>query len=437
VDSEPKLIFKKVLGGDIRSNWIEGDLTGCVGIVDDAFTFIYIVNWVTLDEAYVDTQLAVCKDISLFESFDSSRSFQLPSTLSAATSPEMLFIYAEDTTHAVYSAYSLSILSNVLTKPMITQTIAPTIEQEFTFRQDGVDSLNFWIPTCRTLWDGRTGVFSRSLRRAPPPENFVADYATLSVVELNRDANGEVMERYNSGTVTRHMAHWFDPEIGELLGAPADWDVCAMGTFAKTAVWMELRRTIEPVRMEEHMGRTRICFAEFPPEEDVESQRENREIGGNLPAGGSGSGLGRQEQGTGVTIDHPTDWEELIQGEELIEELVVANAANTGIAEEETAESRQTADTLPQGDSSTTQHEGSPLAAAQEDFDPMPDHSVSDGMPIDDIQPPVSFGHFCEYELGEDWEKDYGGIYTVDFDDARGVAAFATGSGKVVLFEFV
>lgn len=59
VDSEPKLIFKKVLGGDIRSNWIEGDLTGCVGIVQDAFTFIYIVNWVTLDEAYIDTQLGV------------------------------------------------------------------------------------------------------------------------------------------------------------------------------------------------------------------------------------------------------------------------------------------------------------------------------------------------------------------------------------------
>lgn len=59
VDSEPKLVFKKALGGDIRSNWIEGELTGCVGIVDDSFTFIYVVNWVTLDEVYINTLLGV------------------------------------------------------------------------------------------------------------------------------------------------------------------------------------------------------------------------------------------------------------------------------------------------------------------------------------------------------------------------------------------
>jgi hypothetical protein len=347
----------------------------------------------------------------------------------------MLFIYAEDTTHAVYSSYSLSILSHVLTKPMNTQTIVPTIDQELIFRQDGVDSLNFWIPTCRTLWDGRTGVFSRSLRRAPAPENFVADYATLSVVELHRDENGEVTEKYSGGTVTRHMAHWFDPELGELLGEPAEWDVCAMGTFAKTAVWMERRKRHGPYKVEEDMGRIRICFAEFPPEDDVGSQRENRdEIGDSLPAGNRGSGSRGHEQVTGPTTDHPisSDW-----WEALIEEPTLASAANVEIADDETAESNEITTTLHPEDSSATEHEGSPLAAAQEDFDPMPDHSVSDGIPTDDTQTPVSFGHFCEYELGEDWEKHYGGIYTVDFDDARGIAAFATGSGKVVLFEFL
>ena len=58
-DAKARLIFKKLLSGDIRSNWIEGNLTGCVGIVDDSSTFIYVVNWETFDEAYIETEFGV------------------------------------------------------------------------------------------------------------------------------------------------------------------------------------------------------------------------------------------------------------------------------------------------------------------------------------------------------------------------------------------
>jgi hypothetical protein len=273
------------------------------------------------------------------------------------------------------------------------------------------------------------------MRIAPPPETFVADYATLSIVELVRDASGEIMERHVSGTVTRHVAHWFDEDIGGLLAAPADWDVCAMGTFAKTAVWMERTKNAES---EENAGRVRICFAEFPAEEEeVRVLRERiKDDVGDLSEGSTGSGLGTEGQGqeTGPTTNHPTpvDW-----WEGLIEEPAIANAADGGMVEQEPTESKQMTPAPHQGDSLTIPNESPPMAGELEQVDSIPDHSVSDGMPVDEITPPVSFGHVCEYEMDKDWEKCYGGIYTVDFDDARGVAAFATGCGKIVLFEFV
>jgi hypothetical protein len=64
--------------------------------------------------------------------------------------------------------------------------------------------------------------------------------------------------------------------------------------------------------------------------------------------------------------------------------------------------------------------------------DPMPVASSVDAIPT-----PASFGHFCKYQLDNDWEKNHGAIYEVHFDDARGIVALATGSGTVVLLEFL
>jgi hypothetical protein len=48
-----------------------------------------------------------------------------------------------------------------------------------------------------------------------------------------------------------------------------------------------------------------------------------------------------------------------------------------------------------------------------------------------------TYGHLCELPMSSDWAAEYGGINTVDFDDARGRLAFATGSGKILVWELV
>lgn len=48
---------------------------------------------------------------------------------------------------------------------------------------------------------------------------------------------------------------------------------------------------------------------------------------------------------------------------------------------------------------------------------------------------PVAYGHVCKFPLPD--IDDYGLLYSLDFDDARGRLAIATSSGKVLLFDLV
>lgn len=53
------------------------------------------------------------------------------------------------------------------------------------------------------------------------------------------------------------------------------------------------------------------------------------------------------------------------------------------------------------------------------------------------VRPPTTYGHICELPVPPEWAVEHGGIYTVDFDDARGRLAFATGNGKILIWELV
>lgn len=441
----PRLIFKKLLGGDIRSNWIEGNLTGCVGIVDDNSTFIYVLNWVTLAEAYIETEFGV-RHIPPVTLVETDQPCQFPPNLSAATSPETLFIYAEDTNNAAYFGYSLSTLTEIVTSSMPRLALRPTIEQHFQFSPDGVDSLNFWIPTCRTLWDGRTGVFSRSMRMAPPPENFVADYVTVSIVNLVHDAKGAVMDKHNDGAVTRHVAHWFDPDTSQLLAAPAEWDVCAMGTFAKTAVWME-RNYAKSGEDGDTKPTMKICFAEFPPEEENARKSTSVHSTDGMSPDSTAEAL---DNDNATKPENPTSlawWEDLIE-ESFQLDLPIFHDDDHEPDSLELAPLNTSPEAPPPVAISTEQSlppnmkNGSENATEEADLvdnmgEAILDQINIDLTPMEDNQTPVSFGHICEYQMDEGWERQYGGIYTVDFDDARGIAAFATGSGKIVLLEFI
>jgi hypothetical protein len=54
-DLQPREIISKVMQGNIRSNWISGEMTGCVGIDDDSYAFIHAFSWKTLGEVYIKT----------------------------------------------------------------------------------------------------------------------------------------------------------------------------------------------------------------------------------------------------------------------------------------------------------------------------------------------------------------------------------------------
>jgi hypothetical protein len=57
--SSTREVFSKELPGDIRSNYIEGDLTGCVANMEDGPTYIYVLNWKTLEEISSETPFKV------------------------------------------------------------------------------------------------------------------------------------------------------------------------------------------------------------------------------------------------------------------------------------------------------------------------------------------------------------------------------------------
>jgi hypothetical protein len=46
---------------------------------------------------------------------------------------------------------------------------------------------------------------------------------------------------------------------------PSEWDLCAMGSFGKTVVWLEYEQESEVTNVVEEVQRVgRVCFAEFP-----------------------------------------------------------------------------------------------------------------------------------------------------------------------------
>lgn len=61
--SSTRSVFSKELPGDIRSNYIEGDLTGCVGNMENGPTYIYVLNWKTLEEISTETPFKVTDSI--------------------------------------------------------------------------------------------------------------------------------------------------------------------------------------------------------------------------------------------------------------------------------------------------------------------------------------------------------------------------------------
>jgi hypothetical protein len=71
------------------------------------------------------------------------------------------------------------------------------------------------------------------------------------------------------------------------------------------------------------------------------------------------------------------------------------------------------------------------------DIEAVPDTNYENILQQLQDQASRTYGHLCELPVSPEWAAENGGINTVDFDDARGRLAFATGSGKILVWEFI
>lgn len=143
---------------------------------------------------------------------------------------------------------------------MYRGAVLPNIVQRCGFENDNVDAADVWVPTCRNLWDGRVGVFSRGIVN----DEFQAGYIALSLLHLKPGAANYLPTMHLDLTKITRTSVFVVPE-GGIVTSPMDWDICAMGTFAKTVVWMEYDQNPYTEEDEAPLQRIgRICFAEFP-----------------------------------------------------------------------------------------------------------------------------------------------------------------------------
>lgn len=148
----------------------------------------------------------------------------------------------------------------------------PTDIQHCVFTSSQLDAAETWVPTCRRIWDGRTGIFSRGVVNNDDQAGFV----TLSMINLQpHGTEGSFLssaQRPKSKGKSVNMTNIerkavFVVREGGIVTAPSpsDWDLCAMGSFGKTVVWLEYEQGSDVINEEDEQQRVgRVCFAEFP-----------------------------------------------------------------------------------------------------------------------------------------------------------------------------
>lgn len=154
-----------------------------------------------------------------------------------------------------------------------SEAIQPTDIQHCIFTSGNLDSTEVWVPSCRKLWDGRTGVFSRGIVN----DEFQAGFITLSTINLPMSTpDDDSIHRFKKKlkakglamdmTTIERKAVYLIREGGIVTAPhPSGWDLCAMGSFGKTVVWLEYEQDSEATEVVEGEQRVgRVCFADFP-----------------------------------------------------------------------------------------------------------------------------------------------------------------------------
>ncbi|KAG8822939.1 hypothetical protein FRC19_004933 [Serendipita sp. 401] len=387
-DESPTLLLRRRLTADARSNFIQGELTGCVMISEDGNAIIYLANWVTLKEMEFNTHL------------------QIPHALSSCTSSKELSLYAEDAEHGLHYAYLLEDLAQYLAtyqaSPRPPTATTFLIDFEYPTMMDD----DLWIPTTRPLSDELIGVFSRVARL---DGQVTAQTVTLTVFKafIGDDSPFDRPGRpFQIRGANRSFIHNIDPP--GILTCPESWELSSVGIFARASVWMEnspeLRSDGSPLYRA-------LCLVRFPKETTRPvSPSTLRSIDVEV-----GDGEGLESDLDSYSASSYSEGPPLVASDvESMAPDASAFGPSTNIS--------QPQNLTPLEDLVTT----TPMASVT-------DANNDSSMPT----VPKTIGHICEYRFPPDWPEKNGGIYTVDFDDARGRIAFATGNQGILIFDFL
>ncbi|PVF98814.1 hypothetical protein CPB86DRAFT_784457 [Serendipita vermifera] len=450
-DLEPRRLISREMRGNIRSNWISGEMTGCVGIDHDSNAFIHAFSWKSLDEVYIKSE------------------FKFSPYLSTTASKEDVILYEEDNDGSHMACWSLTRLKQLLGPEMEVKTESPHLHHYYPFTEDRPATEAPWLSIVRRLWDGRIGAFSRCMI----DEDSEEDYVTLSILDDEENSDG-----FDDPWMEQRMARWIK---GAGLAISLDeWDMCSIGTFGKTAIWLEgpskLLLGTTPYEIE------RICFANFPPprrpgtqtasvrsDDSLVLSPQSKRSGTDSPI--SASDPAALQEATDTTSQVLP--EETLQGEKGVENRLIRKDSWETITDSSDQEADQASGSYPRpkGDmffhenfgsmnEEDTNEEIAPLVTSQHTSPTSPimgatHDNVGPSMELasegpmngsnEEAEPnlgsstrlPETFGDTCEFSMPQKWIQDYKSIYMVDFDDARGRLAFATGSGKILMVELV
>jgi hypothetical protein len=307
--------------------------------------------------------------------------------MSSLTSEDDVFIYTEDTLNAFYYTFPLKEIAKRLTPSISTNSIAPGTVQVLYHNPDDMRNIGFaWVPRCRHLWDGRTGVFSHSFTL---PQ--IVTFSLINVITCPSDENIGSFVNYiaDTGYVVAPaqrlvMKALPDPGLAESVGG---WDLWTIGGCAKSAAWLQ-HRNLEDTEA----STLEVSILDVPPIEDETTWK--------LP---SQAPLG--------PVDLSSTAGEL--------------AAISDYSISSTGEDEATDDIDEDAVSSTEACGGSADQEEAEDND------------NDEPPPDFGFGHVCQVSIEGDWVEQCGGIYSLDIDDARGRLAFTTARGEIVVYDLL
>lgn len=362
------LLVRRQMIGDVRANFIRNKQMGCVGLTHDGIIYVYLVDRETLKEIQFET------------------GFRLPATLSAATSDSELFFYAERSGFAIYYSYNLDHLCKYLGDASPATEFPHAIRKVFTFQVDTWDLSDMSFPTCKSLADGRLGVFSR-LSAAGSAQG---DYLTLATLDTRFNSPNEALieaRRSISRTVAGQVS----------VACHGDWNLYGTGTYGRAAVWMEDDGSA-PSGDTIPLQNYKMCFATFA---DAALPLEPDSAASSTPLS------------TTVEVDENHTMDE--------------SGSSSTYSHSHGSESTET----------SSSNQGSHLEGDEEELEEDAQEVIWDRQLEAPERPLATSGHICEFELSADLARKYGGFNTVDFDDARGRVAFATGSGKILIYEFV